>query len=249
MPGNYQVLADIYDEINMGQFGHNTIGRIVNFAQQNDWMGRTFIDLGCGTGASIEFFNQYQYIVTGVDQSPEMLAIARNKYPNVRFDEQDIRQLENIPSADMAICLNVINELDSLNDLKATFESAYKVLRDNKLLIFDMYTIEGLIERYRTGDHVAYRDSDDRVMVFTTNDFDYERQIHMRNYTIFKKAENDLWKRTQANRILRAYPVQAIMALLQRCGFKLSSILTSDFERYTPNDSGVSRVLFIAEKQ
>ena len=58
------------------------------------------------------------------------------------------------------------------------------------------------------GDNLAYRDAEsdscDGVSVQTT--FDYERQVHLRRYAIFKKDEGDLWKRSEANRILRGYP-------------------------------------------
>lgn len=248
MPANYTVLSEIYDELDMGQFGRESISRIVNYAQQNGWMGRSFLDVGCGTGASLEFFNQYSYISTAVDYSPEMLAIAQSNYPNITFHEQDIRELEGLSQYDMVISLNVMNELDSLNDIKSAFAGIYETVKDGRLFVFDMFTIEGLIQRYMRGDHLAYRDVDDSSMVFSTNDFDYERQVHLRRYAIFKKAEDDLWKRSEANRILRGYPVQAIVALLQRTGFRLSSLLTDNFERYVPNDTRANRVIFVAQK-
>jgi len=248
MPANYQALSGFYDEIDMGQFGRETISRIVNYTQRNGWMGRNFLDVGCGTGASLEFFSQYSYMVSGIDQSSNMLAIAQSKYPNYTFHEQDIRQLKDIPTVDMAFSLNVINELDNINDIKSTFTNIYNIVKEDKLFVFDMYTIEGLVERYNRGDHLMYRDANDSAMVFSTNDFDYERQVHLRRYAIFKKTEDNLWDRVEANRILRAYPVQAIVALLQRTGFRLSSLLTENFDRYVPNDSRASRVIFIAQK-
>jgi ABC-type ATPase with predicted acetyltransferase domain len=149
----------------------------------------------------------------------------------------------------MAFSLSVMNELDSISDIKSAFTSIYNVVKEDKLFVFDMYTIEGLVERYKIGDRLVYRDIDDRAMVFSTNDFDYERQVHLRRYAIFKKTDGNLWERSEANRILRGYPVQAIVALLQRTGFRLSSLLTENFERYVPNDSRASRVIFIAQKQ
>lgn len=248
MPANYQILSGIYDELDMGQFGRESISRIVNYAQQNGWMGRTFLDLGCGTGASLEFFNQYSYIATGVDQSPEMLASAGSKYPSNTLLEQDIRNLSDITPVDMVISLNVMNELENLKDIQSTFESAYEATKDDRLFIFDMFTIEGLVARYNRGDHLAYRDESDNAMVFSTNDFDYEKQLHLRRYAIFKKTQDNLWERSEANRILRGYPIQAIVALLQRTGFRLSSLLTDNFERYIPNDTRATRVIFVAQK-
>jgi SAM-dependent methyltransferase len=249
MSANYQVLSGIYDELDMGRFGREAISRIVNYAQRNGWMGRAFLDVGCGTGASLDFLNQYSYIVSGVDQSSEMLAIAQAKHSNNTFHEQDIRHLNNISTVDMVICLNVMNELDNLNDIKSAFTSIYEVVKEDKLFVFDMYTIEGLVERYNRGDRLVYRDEEDSAMVFSTNDFDYERQVHLRRYAIFKKTDDSLWQRSEANRILRGYPIQAIVALLQRTGFRLSSLLMDNFERYVPNDSRSSRVIFVAQKQ
>lgn len=248
MPANYTILSEIYDELDMGQFGRESISRIVNYAQQNGWMGRTFLDVGCGTGASLEFFNQYSYIVTAIDESPEMIASAQTTYPNITFHQHDMRDFGDISQVDMAISLSVMNELDSLNDIKAAFANIYKCVKDGRLFVFDMYTIEGLVERYNRGDRLAYRDIEDSSMVFSTNDFDYERQVHLRRYAIFKKTEGNLWQRSEANRILRGYPVQAIVALLQRTGFRLSSLLTDNFERYSPNDTRASRVIFVAQK-
>lgn len=248
MPANYKVLSSIYDELDMGQFGRESISRIVNYAQQNGWMGRTFLDVGCGTGASLEFFNQYSYIATGIDNSPEMLEIAGARYPSNPLQQQDIRSMADIMPVDMVISLSVMNELESLNDIKSTFTSVLKTVKDDKLFIFDMYTIEGLIERYNRGDRLAYQDQSDNAMVFSTNDFDYERQIHLRRYAIFRKAQDEFWERNEGNRILRGYPIQAIVALLQRTGFRLSSLLTDNFERYIPNDTRATRVIFVAQK-
>jgi len=246
MPGDYEILATIYDDIDMGSFARSMIPRIINYAQQNDWMGRSLIDLGCGSGVSIEWLSQYGYITTGVDQSPDMLALARQRLDNPMLVQQDIRQLQNISDADMVFSLNVMNELDGINDLRSVFDSVQKVLKTSKLFIFDLYTIEGLFARFQRGDRVAYSTAND--MIFSTNKFDYDKQVHERNYIIFKK-QGDLWQRTQASRTLRAYPVQAIAALLQRTGFKLSSVLNTNLERHDPNTSGTLQVIFIAEKQ
>lgn len=246
MPGDYEILATIYDEMDMGSFGRTMIPRIINYAQQNDWMGRTLVDLGCGTGVSIEWLNQYGYITTGIDQSGEMLAGARSRLNNPMLIKQDIRESLNVAESDMVFSLNVMNELDSINDLRSVFENVNRILKPSKLFIFDMFTIEGILERFQRGDQLAHSKPDS--IVFSTNLFDYDKQVHQRNYLIFKK-QGDLWKRSGATRILRAYPVQAIAALLQRTGFKLSSVLNTNFERHDPNVSGTLQVIFIAEKQ
>jgi len=51
------------------------------------------VDLGCGTGALLEHLNINPKDYLGLDFSSKMLYQARAKFPNYRFREQDIREI------------------------------------------------------------------------------------------------------------------------------------------------------------
>jgi len=56
--------------------------------------GNRLLDIGCGTGHWSAFFSEHGFVVTGVDVSPEMIAIARAKrIANVSFDVADAHAL------------------------------------------------------------------------------------------------------------------------------------------------------------
>ena len=249
MPGDYSILATIHDEIGMDAFARQITPQLINFLQRNDWLGRQVVDIGCGSGVSIRWLAQHGYIVSGVDSSPEMLNIAKqvvaSQSLNVAWHQQDLLNLNNIAGQDLAIALDTMHEFGSLRELEQAFTSIAGVLKEGKLLAFDIYTIEGLIQRNNAGD-VLEIDSP-RLCLFTRNSFDYERQIQQRDYIIYRKNADDTWKRQTTQRILRTYPVQAITALIARCGFEVSFVLNTALNLYRPNES-TNRVIIVAKK-
>lgn len=252
MAADYAVLAPIYNQIGMAGFAEAMTPRLIEYAQQRDWLGRRILDLGCGTGASFQWLSRYSYMMTGVDNSQEMLDIARQSLDkpglSLKWHQRDIRELdESIGAVDMALALDVMNEMDTLRDLEAVFKGVYQVLGSNKLFIFDMYTIEGLTQAGLSSDSIIHDDKTS-LMVFAHNEYDYERQMQMRRYTIFQR-DGDAWQRQETTRTLRAFPVQAVAALLQRSGYSIMSVLNLDFETFEPGVSRAPRVIFIAEKQ
>lgn len=250
MPGDYDILSTVYTELNMGQFAATMAPRLLDYAQRNDWMGRQVLDLGCGTGTGSEWLAKHGYIMTGVDQSPDMLQIARDYYAgsnlNFRWLEQDVRHLTNISGMDLVLSFDVMHEFNNLRDIETAFKSVHETLKPNKLFIFDLYTIEGLIERNQSGDELNH--DDNNMTIFLENQFDYERQVQTRRFIIFRKQDK-AWMRHDAKRILRAYPIQAIVALLKRCGFDTMNVLKTDLSIYEPGKSSATRVIIIAQKR
>lgn len=252
MPGDYAVLAPIYDVTGMADYARRITPHLMDYAQHIDWLGRRILVLGCGTGASIEYLSNYPYAITGVDNSPEMLALARGRLSdpglNIKWKQQDIRELGGqLTAADLVLALNVFNEVNSLRDLETAFNGVQKSLESGKLFLFDMATVQGLTEDGLTGHRLLYNDPQN-LTVFTINDYDYERQMQTIQYLIFRQ-KGQLWERSEAKRILRAFPTQAIASLLQRSGFNMRAILNGDLEPYEPNSSRATRVVFVAEKQ
>ncbi len=252
VPADYAVIAPIYNQIGMARFAELMTPRLIEFAQQRDWLGRRILDLGCGTGGSIQWLSRYSYNITGLDSSAEMLAIARQLFDkpglSLKWQQRDLRELdESVGAVDMALALDVMNEMETLRDLETVIKGVQRVLSAHKLFIFDMYTIEGLTQEGLSSDTMLF---DDKVglTVFARDDYDFERQMQTRQFTIFRR-DGEAWQRSVATRILRAFPVQAIATLLQRSGFTIMSVLNVNFETFEPGVSRAPRVLFVAEKQ
>lgn len=250
MPGDYATLAPVFDELGLADFARRMTGVLVDFAQQRDWLGRRIVVLGSGTGASMDYLSNYMFTVTGVDNSPEMLEIAQRRFTdtnaNLRWVQADMRELgDDTGTAEMVLALDVLNELNSLRDLEIVFANAARILEPGKLLMFDLYTIQGLTERGRSGDALI-ADTDD-LIAFSSNEYDYERQMVTTQYRIFRR-QGDKWEHSRAQRVLRGFPVQAVASLLQRTGLKVSGIYQLNLEAYDPGVSQAARVIFLVEK-
>jgi SAM-dependent methyltransferase len=249
--GDYAALASIYNTIGMDDFAESLTPRLFVFAQANfDWIGRRVLEMGCGTGATARWLAQRGINTTAIDLSAEMLNWARASIDasglGLTWKQGDIRALDaNYDGMDMVLAIDVINDLANLRDLESVFQNAIRVLEPGKLFIFDLHTIEGLAERGRNNTGVLYNESD--LNVFAESEFDYERQANTTRYMIFR-YQDGLWSREVATQTLRGFPVQAVAALLQRCGFSLLATLNSSFETFDPATSHANRVFFFAQK-
>ena len=242
-------LAPIYDRVGMSRFAEVMTPRLIEYAQQQDWLGRRIIDLGCGTGVTTRWLANRGYAITAVDQSAEMLEAARKALPSeglsLTWQQRDIRALdESLGQFDLAFAFDVMNELASLRELEQTFAAVIQILDAGKLFIFDMHTIQGLTETGEQGEQLLYEDA--QLLVVIQHSFDYDRQITHSQHRIFQR-EGELWRRSDARRTLRGYPIQAMATLLQRTGFEVAAMLTLDLEQYHVGDSS-ARVIFIARK-
>ncbi|GCC10756.1 hypothetical protein IPdc08_00791 [archaeon] len=115
----YDPLRPVYSKL----FLSKAEGDLANFLKDNLDESKTVLELGCGTGANLEKiyslnleFKKY----LGLDFSPDMLKIAKNKFRNnsiVEFRETDITELDDIKEQfDIIICIIVISHLQSRPD-------------------------------------------------------------------------------------------------------------------------------------
>ena len=72
-----------------------TIMRLGRFAP-----GDRVADLGCGSGVFTDLLHRQGLVCTGLDLSPKLVALGRQKYPDVEFVEGDVEHLP-FPSASL----------------------------------------------------------------------------------------------------------------------------------------------------
>lgn len=248
----YTQLAALYDQLRLGQFAQTMTPRLLDYAQRNDWMGRRILDIGTGTGRGLEYLAQHGYVVTALDRSPAMLQQARKRFDTssltIRWLEQDLSTLDNLSNIDMALALSVFNEQESLRDLEHSFNVVHNCLADDKLFIFDMYTIAGLADLASQGQRFEYESAS--ASVFIEQSFDYERSQYTGRRVIFQQDENDdRFIRFESQQVLRAFPIQALLSLLQRCNYTVQTVLNTDLSPYQPGKEQSPRVIIMAQKR
>ncbi len=248
MPDSYAALSRFYDALGMSEFALHAMPSILQFAQQNDWIGRRVVDLGCGTGGSVRWLASQGYNITAIDPSPAMLTAARRSIDSrgvaLQWVQGDVRALESVTEIDLVLSIDTINELNNVKDLETCFTTVARALMPDKWFIFDLHTLEGLAADHNTS-RVLRADEDITAVISST--FDHERQMRQDTWLLFH-AEGDLWTRDTATRTRRGFPVQVVTALLARTGFEVVGLVSTTFTPVMPTAPNTPRVLVFARR-
>ncbi|MBP8973968.1 MAG: methyltransferase domain-containing protein [Anaerolineae bacterium] len=259
----YSRLAAIYDRTGLSAYTRQQVPRYLALAHSLDWAGRRVLDLGCGTGVSTWLLARQGMRVFGLDASAEMLAQAAAQsqafaedsaavadvYEMPTFRHMDIRHLEaSAGLVDLALAAGgVLNAMPSLHDLEQVFVRVHGALEDGKLFIFDMYTLQGLAASAAQSDRVIFDNGSNLLLIARTH-FSYETQRRTVHYTIFAQQSNLTWGRADEVHVERGYPVQGIVALLERAGFAVLAVLRADLEPLDAQEDS-ERAVFVAARQ
>ncbi|HEX6933774.1 MAG TPA: class I SAM-dependent methyltransferase [Streptosporangiaceae bacterium] len=143
----YAEFARFYDLI-MGDRSRD-IARVREYITRLHPTARSVLELGCGTGAMLAGLSR-AYEVTGVDRSPQMLAVAARTVPAARLVEADITRFSLGTTFDVVICVfDTVNHLPSLADWRALFGRVHEHLAPGGLLVFDVNTTGRLRRLWR----------------------------------------------------------------------------------------------------
>ncbi|HEX3567215.1 MAG TPA: class I SAM-dependent methyltransferase [Acidimicrobiales bacterium] len=101
----------------------------------------SLLELGCGTGSILARMPP-ALSLTGLDRSPEMLAVARGKVPAARLVEADMTYFSLEESFDAVVCVfDSLNHLLSFADWQSMFAAVHQHLSEDGLFIFDVNTL------------------------------------------------------------------------------------------------------------
>lgn len=134
------------------------------------------LDLACGTGNMTCALAKRGYDMIGIDASPDMLSIAREKDPEgkILFLAQGMTDFELYGTVGAIVCcLDSINYLDSEAALRRCFELAQLYLDPDGLFIFDINTPYKLAQIL--GDHTYVIENEHVYLVWQN---EYDRQKH-----------------------------------------------------------------------
>jgi SAM-dependent methyltransferase len=175
------------------------------------------VDIGCGTGVLAEILVSAGYRVLGIDISPSMLKLARQRVPAATFRTGSFLDVP-LPNCDAITCtgecLNYLfDSSNTLARLNTLFTRAFKALRPGGVLVFDF------LETLSTGTRTAliFRKGTDWVVLVNKTE-DHSRRKLTRQITTFRRV-GSLYRRSDEVHAAKLYPKGQIPAQLRRLGF------------------------------
>ncbi|HIE05729.1 MAG TPA: class I SAM-dependent methyltransferase [bacterium (Candidatus Stahlbacteria)] len=205
--------------------------------------GNRLIDLACGTGEPTRFLNRAGFDVVGLDSSQEMLNIAQQKMPDVRFIEADIRDFQIAERFDIAVSYyDSMNYLLKEEDLNDCFSSVYNILNEPGILIFDMNTIHVLKDHWDS--RIVVRENGDLFSIWE-NGHDPSTNISTLKLTLFVKEGRGYLRFRELHKE-RGYENGEVLRLLNAVGFKEAVVY--HHLTFNPPDDETDRVMFVVLK-
>lgn len=244
----YQAFAAVYNKAGLADYGVKLVPQLLELAFSLDWVGRTVLDLGCGTGAVACWLAERSYRVIAVDSAQPMLDVgmtyAAEHGLGVEWTPADLRTFKPGVTIDWALALGgTLNMLPTLQDLETAIQQVYADLDANKLFIFDVDTIRGLVADGNI-DRIVYDDGTTALVVAQSR-FSYETLTRTTTYRVLR-FDGQAWQRADETHLQRGFPMPAVVRALTRAGFKLLKTLDPALN---PADSyDHDRLILVAQK-
>jgi SAM-dependent methyltransferase len=247
----YDRFAPIYQRGPYVRFSQNLAQSVLpEYLDSLGFQPKNILDVACGEGSFAVAMAKLGYQVTGVDQSPRMIALAGERAAQagaeVRFMVEDMRGLPFNQEFDLVTCFfDSMNYLLTIRDLQDAIQGAYRALKPGGLYIFDINTVYGLAVDWMRERTYIQNEADDFIEVHR-HEFDYENLVATVEITIFQRR-GDLWERIDETHRERGYPIADLQFLLSEAGFVIVEQF-GNLSKRTEIQTTSPRAWFVIEK-
>ena len=217
----YDILAEHYDDLQLtgdtAAWGPYILGLITDYCKAE---GKTVTDLGCGTGVITNFLASKGFEVTGVDLSPDMLAIASSgdETGTVSWICADITSYEGPSCGCFISTMDTIGHITDKDSLAKMFASVAGLLEEGGIFILDATTKHHFEDTL--GENVFYEDYDDFTLLWL-NSFDPETKVNTAELTLFALTEEGLYERFDGELTEKYYPSEFFCGIAGKAGMEL----------------------------
>ena len=233
----YQGLAYIYDRLLTGVDYEEWADYVLELSQSHGLDPSSVLDLACGTGNStLPWVKRGFSPVTGVDYSPTMIRLARQKARELQlpasFYCQDMRFFHLDVSYDLCVIYqDGLNYLTSIEDIIKTLERIKKHLSPKGLFIFDLNMIDKLPVSPKP--QLGYVDEEEMTLVWESC---YHEQAHIWEIelTAFLKGEDNFYRKFKEKHRERNYRTGEIISIFDRLSWDILGFYEA-FTQKTPS--------------
>lgn len=248
MDGIYGSMAKFYDRLNAGLDYSEWADFAERVIRENSAVPcELILDAACGTGSMTLELARRGYDMTGVDLSPEMLAVARERaaeagQEGILFLCQDIGELDLYGTVDACVStLDSINHVTDPEALASFFDLLHRCfLAHGGVLVFDINTPWKFENVYGNNDFIL---EDEGMYVGWQNSYDPDEGLAYFYLALFEEGEDGRYSRTEMEQTERCYTMEEMREMLEHAGFEIVGVY-SDYE-LTPAAEDDERWYFV----
>lgn len=244
---NYQGLAAVYDFLVAGVDFKGWADYVEAILRHFGSSPARVLDLACGTGNTLLPMALRGYQAAGVDISPQMIDIARNKAAGsgVKIDYYvgDMKYFLLDRPVDLVTCFHDgLNYITDPGDLLKVFENTALNLSRDGMFIFDLNAVKwiGGVD----GRPVVIDDHDMTIIYSTAHDTG--ASLWEVNITFFVR-EGDLYRKFSEKHRERGYDQEEINKMLEEAGF--SPLAVYDAFSFSPPHPKSRRHFYVARRK
>lgn len=237
---SYTMFAEVYDKLINVDYGAMA-DRIESIFNKYGKKPNLVLDLACGTGSLTMELSRRGYDMIGVDLSEDMLSVATDKAPDIRFLCQDMTEFELYGTVDAIVCtLDAVNYITDKRRLKKMFSLVHNYLNPDGIFIFDINT-EHKLKNVLSDNTFVYDEED----VFYTWENYYRKGISTQILNFFVDT-GDGYRRFFEEHIQRAYSVTEIKEMLKNA--KLDFLETFTWKEGGKIGKNTEKIVFASKK-
>jgi SAM-dependent methyltransferase len=202
-----------------GDLAEAAAARLVSELHDAGHRGGTVVDLGCGSGILARVLTGAGYAVHGVDLSTDMIELARRTAPQATFEQASLLDVAIPPAVAVTAIGEAFNYATDArvgpHALNEVFRRVRASLEYGGVFLFDVATPG------RHGpDRVANRFHDRETWTLFMHAVESDDAARLdRSITIFRRADDGSYTRTDEHHVLRLYEPAALVAMLERARF------------------------------
>lgn len=178
---------------------------------------RRVLDLGCGAGPLSRRLSEQGFSTWGLDLSPALIAVARERLPGGEFHCGSILDAR-LPKAVAAAAVGEVLNYATAHDpavLGGVFERVFEALAPGGVFLFD------LAGPGRVGPGRNFTEGAKWAVGLVATESDDEL---LRKISTFREVDEGVWRRSYEEHRLRLWPTASVAEQLGSCGFRVEEL-------------------------
>ena len=134
-----EIFSKVYDAFGWNYYPESFAQLLLKWIEEKGITVKNMLDLGCGTGVLCSIMQEHGIEAHGMDLSHGMIAMAKEKYPQLRFEQGNMVTWKPEKSYDLVTSTcDALNHILEPEEVKAVFRNVYSYVNPGGYFLFDL---------------------------------------------------------------------------------------------------------------